>query len=251
MFKRVMFCKYYHSNSLLHQINPTAKIISAIILLISCFIINSVWLYLLLILFFIIVIYVSKVPIKMFLYSIRNIKMLLIFLIVFNLLIMRLDIINITIIILKIISLVIISSLLTFTTKINSINKGIENVLYPLKILKLPISEIALIISLTIRFIPTIFTQAEKILKSQASRGVDFRNDNFKGKIIALSSMLIPMFILSFKRADDLANIMEVRLYGYTDKRTDCDIDKWTKNDTIVVIVSIFMLLLCVVGEVI
>jgi energy-coupling factor transport system permease protein len=162
---------------------------------------------------------------------------------------MRLDIINTTIIILKIISLILISSLLTFTTKINSINKGIENVLSPLKILKMPVFETALIISLTIRFIPTILTQAEKILKSQASRGVDFKNDSLKGKIVALSSMLIPMFILSFKRADDLANIMEVRLYGYTDKRTDYDVDKWHKKDTILIITSIFVLLLCIVGE--
>ncbi len=249
MFKQVTFGKYYHTNSLLHKLNPTAKVISTILLLICSLIINNIWLYLILIMFLILVIYISKIPIKMFLYSIRNIKVLLIFLIVFNLLIMRLDIINTTIIILKIISLILISSLLTFTTKINSINKGIENVLSPLKILKMPVFETALIISLTIRFIPTILTQAEKILKSQASRGVDFKNDSLKGKIVALSSMLIPMFILSFKRADDLANIMEVRLYGYTDKRTDYDVDKWHKKDTILIITSIFVLLLCIVGE--
>lgn len=251
MYREISFGKYYEVSSFLHKINSTAKMISIIILLIGALIINNIYLYILLHLFLIGIIIYSKVPIKLYYYSIKNVKYLIIFILIFNILIRRLDIAITLIIIFKITSLILISSLLTFTTKIKDINEGLEKLLSPLKKIKVPVNDISLIISMAFRFIPTIFDQAHKILKSQACRGIDFKRGNTKDKIMALSSMLIPMFILSYKRANAVAETMEVRFYDYTNDKTKYSRSKWQKSDTIVVITTSFMLLLFVVSEVV
>jgi energy-coupling factor transport system permease protein len=251
MYKDIAFGKYYEVSSFLHKINSTAKIISIIFLLISSLVINNIYLYILLHLFLIGLIIYSKIPMKMYYYSIKNVKYLIIFILIFNMLIRRIDITITLIIIFKITSLILISSLLTFTTKIKDINEGLENILSPLKKIKVPVNDIVLIISMAFRFIPTIFDQAHKILKSQACRGIDFKRGNLKEKITALSSMLIPMFILSYKRANAVAETMEVRFYDYTKNKTKYNQSKWQREDTIVVIISSFMLLLFIVSEVV
>lgn len=113
----------------------------------------------------------------------------------------------------RILILISISSLLTLTTKPTDLNNGLEEVMKPLKRLKVPTEEISMMISIALRFIPTLLDEANKIMKAQASRGVDFQEGTLRQKITQIISLLIPMFIISFKRADDLANAMEARGY--------------------------------------
>ncbi len=113
----------------------------------------------------------------------------------------------------RILILISVSSLLTLTTKPTALNNGLEEVMKPLKKLKVPTEEISMMISIALRFIPTLLDEANKIMKAQASRGVDFQEGTLKQKITQIISLLIPMFIISFKRADDLANAMEARGY--------------------------------------
>ncbi|MBN2300252.1 MAG: energy-coupling factor transporter transmembrane protein EcfT [Acholeplasmataceae bacterium] len=123
----------------------------------------------------------------------------------------------------RITNVIIMTSLLTFTTMTTDLNYGIESLLKPLKIIKVPVDVIAMMLSLTLRYIPTLLGETEKIMKAQASRGVDFKESKFKEKIIQIISLLIPVFVISFKRAEDLGNAMEVRGYIIGAKRTRID----------------------------
>lgn len=145
-------------------------------------------------------------------------------------------------IIIRIVNLVILSSLLTFTTSSIDLNNGLESLLKPLKYIRVPVSEIAMMLSLVLRFIPTLLNETNKIIKAQASRGVDFKESNLKQKINQVISLLVPMFVVSFKRADDLANAMESRGYVIGEERTKIDIMQVKQKD-IVSLVLVFVLL--------
>jgi ABC-type cobalt transport system, permease component CbiQ and related transporters len=114
----------------------------------------------------------------------------------------------------RIVILITLSSLLTLTTKPTDLNNGLEEVMKPLRRFKVPTNEIAMMIAIALRFIPTLLDEANKIMKAQSSRGVDFNEGTLRQKVTQIISLLIPMFIISFKRADDLANAMEARGYA-------------------------------------
>lgn len=128
--------------------------------------------------------------------------------------------------ILRIIIIIILSSLLTFTTMPTDITNGIESLLRPLKVVRFPVSELAMMLSLTLRFIPTLLDETNKIIKAQASRGVELSESKFKEKITQIVSLLIPLFVVSFKRAEDMANAMDVRGYIVGANRTKIDVMK-------------------------
>lgn len=123
-------------------------------------------------------------------------------------------------IILRIFVLIIISSVLTLTTKPTDLNNGLEWILKPLEWIKIKTSILAMMISIALRFIPTLFNETNKILRAQASRGVDFKEGTIKDKVVQIVSLLIPMFVMAFKRAEDLADAMEARGYIPGAKRT-------------------------------
>lgn len=123
----------------------------------------------------------------------------------------------------RIVIMIGITSLLTLSTMSTDINNGIESVLSPLKLIKIPVGILSMLISLTLRFIPTLLEESKKIMNAQASRGVDFQEGGIKDKVKQIISLLIPMFVISFKRADDLSNAMEARGYVIGQKRTKLD----------------------------
>ena len=143
----------------------------------------------------------------------------------------------------RLIIVVLISTLLTLTTKPSDLTLALESLFKPFKKIGLPVSELALMISIALRFIPTLFEETQKILKAQASRGVDIREGKLKDKVMQLISLLVPLFILSFKRADELANAMEVRGYVPGRKKTSINCLNWRLADTglILVCLIIFM----------
>ncbi len=143
---------------------------------------------------------------------------------------------------LRITNVIILTSLLTFTTMTTDLNYGIEALLKPLKIIKVPVDMIAMMLSLTLRYIPTLLIETEKIMKAQASRGVDFKESTFKEKISQVISLLIPVFVISFKRSEDLGNAMEVRGYIIGAKRTRIDEYIISFKDIITVVLSIVIL---------
>ncbi|MGD9887494.1 MAG: energy-coupling factor transporter transmembrane protein EcfT, partial [Bacilli bacterium] len=139
-------------------------------------------------------------------------------------------------IITRIISLIFISSLLTLTTKPTDLNNGLESLAKPLRLLKINVSIMTMMISISLRFIPTLLNEAEKILKAQASRGVDFKESKFKDKITQIVSLLVPMFVISYKRAGDLADAMEARGYIPEAPRTNINLLEYKWMDVFTLI---------------
>ncbi len=123
----------------------------------------------------------------------------------------------------RLITIIVLTSLLTFTTMTTDLNFAIESLLKPLKIVKFPVDMIAMLLSLTLRYIPTLLSETEKIMKAQASRGVDFKESKLREKIVQVISLLLPVFVISFNRAEDLANAMDVRGYVIGANRTKID----------------------------
>lgn len=123
----------------------------------------------------------------------------------------------------RIVMMIGITSLLTLSTMSMDINNGLEAVLSPLKLIKIPVGVFSMLISLTLRFIPTLLEESKKIMNAQASRGVDFNEGKLSDKVKQIISLLIPMFVISFKRAEDLSNAMEARGYVIGAKRTKLD----------------------------
>jgi energy-coupling factor transport system permease protein len=135
--------------------------------------------------------------------------------------------------VLRIVLIIMLTSILTMTTSTTDINLGLEWLMYPLRLIKVPVSEIAMMLSLTLRFIPTLLIETDKIMKAQASRGIDFNEGNFFEKIKQIVTLLIPMFFISITRAEDLSNAMEARGYIIGAKRTSVDELKFNFKDVL------------------
>lgn len=143
-----------------------------------------------------------------------------------------------------------ITSLLTFSTMSIDINNGLESLLSPLAKIKIPVGTLAMIFSLTLRFIPLLFDETNKIMRAQASRGVDFSEGSLKNKVTQIISLLIPMFILAFNKAEDLANAMETRGYIVGGKRTRYDELKLHIPDFIALSVTIILFVGAIISNV-
>jgi len=146
----------------------------------------------------------------------------------------------------RIILMILITQMLTLTTMSMDINNGLEWLLSPLKVFKIPVGVFAMLISLTLRFIPTLMHESRKIMNAQASRGVDFNDGHLKDKVNQIISLLIPMFVISFKRADELSDAMESRGYVIGEKRTKIDELKFKFLDyfSLFVIISFYVIII-------
>ncbi|MDL2292328.1 energy-coupling factor transporter transmembrane protein EcfT [Acholeplasma sp. OttesenSCG-928-E16] len=146
----------------------------------------------------------------------------------------------------RVLTVVIMTSILTFTTTTTDLNFGIETLLKPLRYIKIPVDTIAMLLSLTLRFIPTLIGETNKIMKAQASRGVDFKESKLKDKVIQIISLLIPILVVSINQAEDLAQAMEVRGYIISEKRTRIDDFKLGVKDFIGLFVGLLILGACI-----
>jgi energy-coupling factor transport system permease protein len=149
-------------------------------------------------------------------------------------------------IMIRLIVIITLSTILTLTTKPTDLNLGLERILKPFNYIGLNAEELAMIISIALRYIPTLLDEANKIMLAQASRGVDFSEGKLKDKVLQIISLLVPMFIISFKRSDDLANAMEARNFIPGKMRTRIHVLTWKTNDTITMIFSVTILLLMI-----
>lgn len=237
-----MLSRYYNISSKIHNMNSLAKIICVLLFAIMLFLSFDIKYNVVLTILLILMLLNTKVPIKMYLKTVFSIKYLLMFIFIINL-ILKNDIYETIIIALRLIYIVLYTSILTFTTSPSEITYGLEQFLSPLKLFKLPISKMALSIALALRFIPNIIEQGNRILKAQASRGVDYYNSKFKDKLKSIKSLIIPIFILSIKRSDDLADCMELRLYDINKKRTNYRTNSWKLYDTIILLIHLLIVI--------
>lgn len=242
MLNNVSIGKHYPIKSKIHQMDPFAKILCLMIFLISCIFASNMKYNILLFILILVIILLSNIPLKYYIKTILSIKYILIFTIIINF-IFRIDIYVTILTIFRIILLMLYTTILTMTTKTMDITYGLEKLFSPLKIFKLPIRELSFSLSTAICFIPKIIDQADKILRSQASRGVDYQNSNFKGKVLAIKSLIMPMFILTIKKADKLAESMEVRFFNINEEKRSYGKQSWNMFDKILIFIHIIVLI--------
>ena len=152
--------------------------------------------------------------------------------------------------VLRVIIIISFSTVFTLTTKPIDISNAIEWILKPLELLKIKTSIFAMMLSIALRFIPTLFSETENILKAQASRGVDFKESSLTKQIIQIISLLIPMFVISIKRASDLADAMEARGYIPGEKRTKLLHMKFRLFDYFSLVFVVILLSACIIGRI-
>ena len=235
MIRDITIGQYYSVKSRIHSLDPRVKIICTLLFLVSLFVQSSFLGYVIATLFLGMVIYMSKVPLKYIVKGLKPIVILLMFTVVMNLFLTRggetllhFWIFTITeegvrtsvFMALRLMYLVAGSSLMTFTTSPNGLMDGMEKLLNPLNKLHLPVHEVAMIMSIALRFIPILLEETDKIMKAQIARGADFESGNIIQRAKAMIPILVPLFVSAFRRANDLAMAMEARCYHGGEGRT-------------------------------
>ena len=245
MLDNITLGRYYLKNSVVHKLNPVFKILSLIIMIISIFFIDSYIDILMLSSYLLLSIVYSDIGIKVYFKNIHSIRIFLIFILLIDL-IFFIDINRIVFDLFKLIFIILYSSILTYTTAMTEITYGIERILRPLNKF-IPVNDISMIITLTLRYIPTLTMEYNRIIRAQKLRGVQFDTKNIKEKLSSISGVLLPMFILSLKKAENSADIMDVRLYNYGKSRTNYRLNEWKFIDTLLLILNILILIVVIV----
>ncbi len=234
MFKEMTIGQYYQTDSVIHRLDPRVKLIATFAYIISLFIVHSWTGYLVAALAVGAVIAASHVPFSYIMRGMKAVIMILMVTVVFNLFLTEgtplVHIWKLTItyegvdfaskMAVRLIFLIIGSSLMTLTTTPNQLTDALEDVLGPLKKIHVPVHEIAMMMSIALRFIPILMEETDKIMKAQMARGADFESKNLMKKIQSLVPLLVPLFISAFRRANDLAMAMEARCYRGGEGRT-------------------------------
>ncbi len=247
MFKNLTIGQHYPVESPVHELDPRVKIIMTFVFIVSLFLIESFITYLVVGAFLALAIKISKVPIKFVIKGLRPILMIIIITFIINLLmtpgkiIFRIGFLKVTeeglrqagFMAVRLTLLIMGTSLLTLTTSPIVLTDGIESLLSPFKRLGLPAHELAMMMTIALRFIPTLMEETEKIMKAQKSRGADFESGNIMSRAKNLVPLLVPLFISAFRRADELAMAMEARCYRGGENRTRMRQLKISKGDYI------------------
>lgn len=234
MIRDITIGQYYPANSVLHRMDPRTKIVCTLLYLISLFLFKSFWGYLAATAFLIAVIRISRVPFKFMVRGMKAVVMLLLITCLFNLFLTPGEtlvswwIFTITkeglrtavFMAFRLIYLIMGASVMTLTTTPNSLTDGIEKLLKPLNHLHVPVHEVAMMMSIALRFIPILLDETDKIIKAQTARGADLESGNIIQKAKAMVPILVPLFVSAIRRANDLAMAMEARCYNGGDHRT-------------------------------
>ena len=246
--KNITLGQYYAVDSLIHRLDPRIKIVLAILYIVVVFLCANILSLALLILSTLVIVLLSKIPIKILLKSLKPILFIIAFTGLINVFwttgegdplvewgfikIYMEGIVNAIFVIVRISVLIIATScLLTYTTTPISLTDGIERLLSPLKKIGLPVHDFAMIMTIALRFIPTLMEEADKIMSAQKARGADFSNGSLIQRAKALIPILIPLFSSSIRHALDLATAMECRCYKGGEGRTRMKILKCRPRD--------------------
>ena len=232
--KDITLGQYFPGNSLLHRLDPRTKILLTVIFIVALFMAKALVGYAVLLLVLSVCIAISKVKLKSILRGLKPIMFIIIITGVLNLFwtpgrtIWQWGFLNLTVegvwaavyMVLRISMLIICTFLLTYTTSPILLTDGLENLLGPLKKIHVPVHELSMMMSIALRFIPTLIEETDKIMSAQKARGADFDTGSLLDKAKALIPLLVPLFISAFRRADELAVAMECRCYHGGEGRT-------------------------------
>jgi len=235
LIRDITFGQFYPAQSPIHRLDPRVKIVCTLLFLISLFIQRSILGYAIATLFLALVILFSKVPLKYILKGLRPVILLLLITVSFNLfltrgeeLLVQFGFIRIykaglttaVFMGIRLMYLILGSSIMTFTTTPNALTDGLESLLKPLERIRVPVHEVAMMMSIALRFIPILLEETDKIMKAQIARGADLDSGNVFQRVKGMVPILVPLFVSAFRRANDLALAMEARCYHGSEGRT-------------------------------
>lgn len=245
---KLILGRYIPGNSLIHRLDPRSKLLAMVLYIIIIFWANNLVTNLLMLAFTLAVILLSQVKLSFFINGVKPMIGIILFTTIFQMLftqggeiILQIWIIRITsfglsqaaLIFMRFLLIILFSTLLTLTTTPLSLADAVESLLKPFEVFKVPAHEIGLMLSLSLRFVPTLMDDTTRIMNAQRARGVDFGEGNLVQKVKSIIPILIPLFASSFKRADALAIAMEARGYQGGDGRTKYRRLKWTLKDNL------------------
>ncbi|MCR5266986.1 MAG: energy-coupling factor transporter transmembrane protein EcfT [Lachnospiraceae bacterium] len=227
MLRDITLGQYYPTDSVLHRLDPRVKLLGTLVFLISLFLFQNFTGYIVATVFLVTLIVLSKVPFHFMVKGLKAIMILLLITVLINLFatpgeelasfwkfhITKEGIYSAVFMLLRLTYLIIGSSLMTLTTTPNNLTDGLEKSLMPLSKIKVPVHEIAMMMSIALSFIPILLEETDKIMKAQMARGADFESGNLFRRIKNMVPLLVPLFISAFRRANDLAMAMEARCY--------------------------------------
>ncbi|MBQ7582500.1 MAG: energy-coupling factor transporter transmembrane protein EcfT [Lachnospiraceae bacterium] len=234
MLRDITLGQYYPTDSVLHRLDPRVKLLGTLVFLISLFLFQNFTGYIVATVFLVTLIVLSKVPFHFMVKGLKAIMILLLITVLINLFatpgeelasfwkfhITKEGIYSAVFMLLRLTYLIIGSSLMTLTTTPNNLTDGLEKSLMPLSKIKVPVHEIAMMMSIALSFIPILLEETDKIMKAQMARGADFESGNLFRRIKNMVPLLVPLFISAFRRANDLAMAMEARCYRGGSGRT-------------------------------
>lgn len=230
---RMSLGQYYPGNSVIHTLDPRVKLLGLFLYLIPLFLISAFWWYLLLSLILVLIWWKSDVPAKMMLQAMKRVTVFLLITAVFCLFctdgteLIKIGFLHITaegirrgvLLFWRLMLAVVASSMLTFTTTPEKLAEGLAKAMHPLAKIGVPVTDIAMIVTIALRFIPVLNEEAARIRKAQIARGTNFSEGNLVQRAGKLAAIFVPLFVSSVKRAQDLALAMDARCYGYTARR--------------------------------
>lgn len=247
MLKNITIGQYFPGETIIHRLDPRIKLLGTFAFIISLFFINSFYPYILVVAFILTEIKLSKVPLGYVLKGLKPLILIISITFLINLFMTKGEILfeigpldvtkegltQATFMALRLIFLVMGTSLLTLTTSPISLTDGIERLLKPLSKIGVPAHELAMMMTIALRFIPTLLEETDKIMKAQMARGADFESGNIMNRAKSLVPLLVPLFVSAFRRADELAMAMEARCYRGGENRTRMKELKFEKADFI------------------
>ena len=247
MLKDITLSQYFPGNSPIHRLDPRTKLIGLLVYIVALFVAQSWISYAVMLVFLLYSIKISTIPPKSILRGMKPIVMILVFTGVLNLFFTRdgrtllniADVIVITsggltravFMMVRILMLITGTFLLTFTTSPIALTDGLESLMGPLKVIKVPVHELSMMMCIALRFIPTLIEETDKIMCAQKARGADFETGSILQRAKALVPILVQLFISAFRRADELATAMECRCYQGGEGRTKMKILRFKRWD--------------------
>ena len=252
MLADVTFGQYYEANSFVHKMDARVKLILLVLYIVLIFVVKNFYGFLVVLAFLLISTLFAKIPILELLKSIKGVVFIVVLTFVLNIFFYRADdakvlfwfitdkaLIFSCFMALRIITLVLGSMLLNLTTTPVALTDGIESLLKPLKIVKFPVHELALVMSIALRFIPILMSEADRIIMAQKARGADFESGNIFKRAKAMLPILIPLLISAFRRAEELGDAMDSRCYSSSAVRTKYRVMRFSWRDLVGALFSI------------
>ena len=246
MLKDITLGQFFPGNSFVHRLDPRTKLILLVVYIVALFTATNWVSYAVVLAFLALSIVVSKIPLKSIFHGMKPLMMILVFTGILNIFfttgedvlvsfwgitVYREGIIRAIFMVLRILMLISGTFLMTYTTSPIALTDGLEALLSPLKKIRIPVHELAMMMCIALRFIPTLIEETDKIMSAQKARGADFETGNLMERVKALIPILVPLFISAFRRADELATAMECRCYHGGEGRTKMKLLRYKRGD--------------------